>query len=214
MDDKFRARKRVGHAAEEQLRWLLNLCQHESDILEAGDKAVERTIAKVARFAGASSVDAGARSEDRAEKLQDFATAVFEGIGFLLKGEAWVLWFRAKFKKAIRRGPNGRIETSYPTGDFWSAACWRAQEFVAETFNLIGECRRDGCGAFFVVNKRQRYCSVRCSRIEASAKWRRKNPDKARLLRHETYKRKVAREKGADAAERVRRRVAKDDYTR
>jgi hypothetical protein len=102
------------------------------------------------------------------------------------------------------------FETRYVSDNLLTVARWRALQLIATNFDAIGRCRRVACGKFFVINRRQEYCSRQCSHIERSTKWREQNLERARKLRHEAYKRKVAREKGAAAARHVRTRIKKE----
>lgn len=84
----------------------------------------------------------------------------------------------------------------------------RLADLLKDYGRFIGVCAEPSCGRLFLRRKRQEYCSRGCSQRVRAATMRGKPgfPEK----RHSYYVKKIEREKGAAAAEHVRRRVDKE----
>jgi hypothetical protein len=218
-DKTARAGILVGRTPKERLNWLLEFAQR-IDLAIVDRNALKEALAEINYFAAGSGADFSPRialQELHATELDSFAIFVRLGLASLFEGKTWDLRLLPASEKAfsfvrsLRRLEQGdSVEAQYISTDVLTIARWRAQELVGSSFGSIGRCRREACRKFFAVTKRQEYCSIRCSQIERTAKWRQGNPRKAQQLRHEIYKRKVAKEKGAAAAKHVRSRIGED----
>jgi hypothetical protein len=196
------------HEPARQLAWLLNFVQDKGAIGKRNE--LEAKFAELAYFAALPSANPALRNRPRldAVALQHFMTNVRVGIAALLEGGTWQL--RDSIERTMRRNSSdegGFIVSSYSADDLLVIARWRAQDLAGAHIQDIRRCRRSACGRLFVVNKRAEYCGRSCSQVERTARWRKKNPNDARELRHRSYKNKVAREKGAAAAKHVIRRT-------
>jgi hypothetical protein len=221
---RYQAAIRVGRTPRERLAWLLEFAQQRPAIFATNGKARRQATDEIGHFTLGGGVGLSGRLDLLSViDLEGFAIFVLHGLSSLRERDGWELRLLplqrllqnkpVSFVRQVRRESEGRIETRYLSSDVLMTARWRAQELVAENLNSIGVCPRPApaCGRYFVINKRQKYCSGRCSGIERQAKLRtklrRKDPERARILRHEAYKRKVAREKGPAVAKKVRTRI-------
>lgn len=221
-DKTVRAGIRVGRTPKERLTWLLEFAQRIDLAIIDGD-VLEEALAEINYFAAGGGADFSPRiapQELQATDLDSFAIFVRLGLASLFEGKSWDLYLlpssgkAPSFVRSFRRVEQGdSVEAQYISSDVLTIARWRAQEIIAGSFGLIDRCRREACRKFFAVNKRQEYCSAKCSQIERTAKWRQGNPRKAQVLRHQIYKRKVAREKGAATAKLVRPRIKENTTT-
>jgi hypothetical protein len=201
---------RVGHRPQQKMVWLLDFAQRTGLGLIDDDKVLEAGTADICYFAAPlEGWNTSVRPAVQAADLDSFAIFVRAGLADLFDGKHWNLWMpaRAGFARSVWRSSRGDVERQYRSENPFIIARWRAQELIADNLAAIGRCRRPACRRFFRLNKRQEYCGPQCSHIERSAKWRRQHPDQARRVRHETYKRKIAREKGAAAAKQVGTRI-------
>jgi hypothetical protein len=209
------AARRVGSEPKKQLAWLLEFAQRDERSFFEGEP-LEKALGEIDYFTLAAWDSMTLVRPNGCRELSAFAAFIREGVIGLIEGREWRLNLIGAgheqhfiFSRFVQRQlpDDPRIRTTYRCNDQLAVARWLAQELIAAKLASIAKCRRPACGRLFVVNKRQEYCSPRCSQIERSATWRNKNPVKASDLRHGAYERKVKREKGEKRV--VKRRGAR-----
>jgi hypothetical protein len=116
----------------------------------------------------------------------------------------------AKFGTVVH-GVRAQTFRPYYFGDFKPVFLIAASDLLSQEGRRVANCAKPGCSRVFVRRKRGLYCSGACSQKERTATLRRTlGEEKWSKMRHEQYRRQVAREKGKSVAAKVRMRSRKE----
>jgi hypothetical protein len=200
---KARADRRFAKPRE-QLGWLLNFAQREDlpQLSVPQREQVEREVYAFCAARGGQGIAEELLSGDELNHLAKWARNILE---MMTRPAAhWAIeigdfWWNAERDQKTRR------ITSIYDGDF--AALWPflVNGFLIEQARNVGCCPRDG--RFFVIIKRQRYCSSRCASYERKQRHRGlMTADERRRRQQLDYAHALEARKGTAAARHYRSR--------
>jgi hypothetical protein len=205
--------KAGGRSLLEQLAWLLDFFQRKNDLPTADAKTIQQMSVELACFARSDLKHPNLKRSDLETLMDqlsiDVHTALLAtnpqartvaGLSDFDDGKSayWLIERSSedrafKFVRAMKVDAHGRIQTRYICDDLLVAARWRAQDLIAQNYQLIRLCPRLRCQKFFLIRHgRQQYCSPNCEQVERNARWRREHPEKAREQRRAAYDREIA----------------------
>jgi hypothetical protein len=99
-----------------------------------------------------------------------------------------VAFIPARLSRVYLYREDGRIRRRY--GAMGTNLIWFGiGELVEEFGGLLALCSAQDCGKIFVRERRQQYCSARCSQKVRSATWYHKHREKATMARRLRYER-------------------------
>ena len=133
--------------------------------------------------------DTGERALRIHQQLREALEQVFGVGGRLYTRDAHMRY--AVVRMPTLRGPSGASIGSRIVMTFAGSL---EDEFFINAFtrmSRVGDrfrrCEAEGCGTLFVATKTQVFCSTRCAQRVRTIRFRRKNPDKVKDLRHAAY---------------------------
>jgi hypothetical protein len=203
-------RMRQGQRSDrERLAWLLKFSEYsESQIKILPELTLRRLRSEVWRFPEHAMTQGGDEDLSCAQ-IGQLASKIGAGLRALIRGEPWMprigkakLYLRLKDGEAQRR-----YITSHSDG-FLLEAC----ELVAAQAKRLRLCERSQCRQLFAANKRQVFCSSRCSQMQRTGRFLANHSrEQLSVKRHERYKEQIKKEKGPAVAGKVLRRGVNAD---
>jgi hypothetical protein len=210
------ARGRIGRTPLERLRWLLNFCAiTRSELIVRDPSELVDLGAEVCSFAelAGMNMNRDASKAISVEDLADLTEAVRQGMALLhgptLDPAGW--HFEPSRFGSLNVAIQARTFRRYYFGDWRPVFLMGVLDLLTHEGRRITNCARSECSRLFVRRKRGSYCSGACSQKERTATRRRKVGEKEwSEMRHEQYRRHVAKEKGKSVATKVQRRSRKE----
>jgi hypothetical protein len=197
------ARRRSLGNARERLTWLLEFASRAGSIAALSSEELQRLRSRVWAFPERMMTTRGLDDLSTAQ-LARLAGEVAHGVRVLIRGEAWRSRTRSvTLHLHLRKGRAIRRYIAEHSDGFLI----EAHELIAAEAKRLRQCPRSDCGKIFVANKRQIFCSFRCSQNERTERFlATHSEEELREKRHARYFAWIQRTKGPAVAKKIRRR--------
>lgn len=178
-EEERRADARIGTTTGSAARWLVDFVNLDLETLSEGDWLNLRW--EYIRF-GRLGIPVQLAPRTMVQKDQAWAK---EGIRRLADGQEWSFDFQMTARLKMVDG-SLQEEPVGARGAPFAMMVWQALRHTAKHFRLCKECRRP-----LIAQKRQVYCSVRCSQAVRTRTWRAKHRERLNRQRRAAYRREV-----------------------
>lgn len=146
--------------------------------------------------------DSETLSKDRIAQL---ATNIGAGLRALMRGEPWQERLNSITLYLARSGERARTRYLAEHRDGFLLETF---ELLASQWTRLRKCQRSECRRIFAANKRQAFCTARCSQLERTKRFlQRHGREMLGERRHARYVEQIKRTKGPAVARKVVRRV-------
>jgi hypothetical protein len=197
------ARRRSLGKARERLSWLLEFASRAGSIGGLSPEELHRLRSRVWAFPERM-ITTGGLDGLSADRLARLASEVAHGVRALVRGEVWQS--RVRSVRLYLHLHAGRATRQYIAEDL-DGFLIEAHELIAAEAKRLRQCPRSDCERIFVANKRQVFCSLRCSQNERTERFlATHSEEELSEKRHARYVAWIQRTKGPAVAKKIARR--------
>jgi hypothetical protein len=157
---------------QKPLVWLLNFAQR-TDLELLDEEKLKEVREELRAFCAVQHGGDPAATPLSAIEISSLAYTVRHYLDSLWRGDEWKSYAFGNITRSARRQDDGIVAIRY-SGDFKILWPWLANELIINQHSNIARCERDDCQRFYLVVKRQKYCSQRCANHVRVRKWRNK----------------------------------------